>query len=1212
DSLTGDGGDNTIEGGAGDDIMDGGAGFDTVSYANSTHAVSVTLNDLAVTWGAGPREFDHLANFEALVGSAYDDILEGAAGQSNSLYGGAGNDLLRATLGDEMFDGGTGSDEVNFAGFGFGVRVDLSQAGPQATGSGADSFKDIENVSGGSGDDWLTAAAGGSVLAGWDGNDRLVAGAGNDSLVGSNGIDTADYSAATAGVSVFSTSDGQMAATGGSGSDTLILVENIIGSNYDDVIRGDDASIYPRGGVDANQFFGGAGDDRLYGGVDNDLLYGGSGNDILQGGAGADVLDGGGGIDTASYADVLANISVSLAPGAINGDTLLSIENLLGSDLNDLLTGDSAANSLWGGVGDDVLDGGAGADLLDGGAGNDTADYSLAAAGVGVDLRISGSQNTGGSGADTLISIEAIRGSAFNDSLIGNAGANSLLGQAGDDILQGGDGDDSLFGGAGIDTASYEFASAGVMVGLGTSLAQNTLGAGTDTLNSIENLIGSNFDDRLTGSAGDNVLYGLGGKDDVEGGDGADTLYGGDGDDSVDGGGGINLLFGGAGVDRLRYMFHGAVTVDLAAGTASGSSSQTANTPFSDTLSGFENIVGSTKDDVLRGDEGINAISGFAGNDDISGRGGDDVLTGEFGDDVLTGGGGNDSLDGGDGIDTAVFTGVSTLYVLTALGGGSFSVADQVGGRDGTDTLTGVELLQFADQTYDLRTLNVVTGTSDPDHLHAGPAADFIYGGDGDDVVDSWTPSGADRIFGGAGTDTASYASSTTGVRFSEIYAPFFGLPNVLQATPINAPGLPAGQQILFSIERVIGSDFSDDLSSAAVIHFYGGGGDDFLEGLGDLYGGEGDDAAISGEAGGHLYGGAGNDDLSILTSFDLVAGSGNLDGGDGDDILRGNAGSDRLDGGNGSDTAEYSFYEGFPGTNPMGVTVDLRASGPQNTGAGLDILVSIENLVGSNFNDILTGDGDRNILTGGGGNDTLDGGGNIDAAVFSGAMSAYTITSNGGTVTVVGPDGTDTLTNIELLQFSDQTFHFHPGTPAAVDFTAPPSTYAAALRDFDGNNLGGSGSWVLAGHVDIQGDRDQEYILFNQQIGRWATIGPAADGRVYFDDHSWAGDTRVVGIYIDPEVVADPSKLGGPFDSQRRFQNDLNIGNLKGILGAGDYNHDGLQEVYFSLTEGSAYLHAYMHADCNIQYANYQSQAQVTDYLTANGYTHTTWDGWF
>ncbi|MFM2274125.1 MAG: hypothetical protein RL702_3190, partial [Pseudomonadota bacterium] len=103
-----------------------------------------------------------------------------------------------------------------------------------------------------------------------------------------------------------------------------------------------------------------------------------------------------------------------------------------------------------------------------------------------------------------------------------------------------------------------------------------------------------------------------------------------------------------------------------------------------------------------------------------------------------------------------------------------------------------------------------------------------------------------------------------------------------------------------------------------------------------------------------------------------------------------------------------------------------------------------------------------------------------------------------------------------------------------------------------------------------------------------------------------------VVGIYIDPLVQSGDVVAGGPNDSQRRFQNDLFIGNIKGVLGAGDYDKDGLQEVYFALTDGTAYLHAYMHADGNIRYANYQSQQQVIGFLSQNGWASSTYDGWF
>ena len=167
-------------------------------------------------------------------------------------------------------------------------------------------------------------------------------------------------------------------------------------------------------------------------------------------------------------------------------------------------------------------------------------------------------------------------------------------------------------------------------------------------------------------------------------------------------------------------------------------------------------------------------------------------------------------------------------------------------------------------------------------------------------------------------------------------------------------------------------------------------------------------------------------------------------------------------------------------------------------------------------------------------------------------------------------------------------------------------------IRDFDGNALGGDGNWQWIGSADVNGDGDVDQLLVNRAIGRFATVATAPDGQVYFADHGWAGETRVAGIYIDPLVANGTVIAGSDFDSQRRFQNDLQIGNISTVLGAADYDRDGLQEVYFALTDGTAYLHAYMHADGNIQYANYQSQQQVIDFLTANGFGPSTWAGWF
>jgi Ca2+-binding RTX toxin-like protein len=105
------------------------------------------------------------------------------------------------------------------------------------------------------------------------------------------------------------------------------------------------------------------------------------------------------------------------------------------------------------------------------------------------------------------------------------------VGGLGDDILEGGAGNDTLNGGAGIDTASYATATAGVTVNLNLATAQNTVGAGTDTITTIENLTGSAFNDTLTGSSAANRIEGGAGNDILNGGLGNDIFVGGSGSD---------------------------------------------------------------------------------------------------------------------------------------------------------------------------------------------------------------------------------------------------------------------------------------------------------------------------------------------------------------------------------------------------------------------------------------------------------------------------------------------------------------------------------------------------------------------------------------------------------------------------------------------------------------------------------------------------------
>jgi Ca2+-binding RTX toxin-like protein len=324
--------------------------------------------------------------------------------------------------------------------------------------------------------------------------------------------------------------------------------------------------------------------------------------------------------------------------GADGNDTLSNIERVRGSSFADTLIGNSGENFLRGGAGNDTIDGG---------AGNDWADYRNASGAVQVTLTdalngVTGGTSSGADGNDTLSNIERVRGSSFADTLIGNSGEN---------FLRGGEGNDTIDGGAGFDWADYADASGAVQVTLTDALNGVTGGTssgadGNDTLSNIEAVSGSAFADTLIGNSGNNFLQG------------------GAGNDTID---------GGAGFDWADYAgASGAVQVtltDALNGVTGGTSS---GADGNDTLSNIERVKGSS----------------FA-----------DTLIGNSGENFLRGGAGNDTINGGDGSDTAVFSGNRADYTIAVNANGALTVADKVANRDGTDTLSQIEQLQFSDQT---------------------------------------------------------------------------------------------------------------------------------------------------------------------------------------------------------------------------------------------------------------------------------------------------------------------------------------------------------------------------------------------------------------------------------------------------------------------------------------------------------------------------------
>jgi len=303
----------------------------------------------------------------------------------------------------------------------------------------------------------------------------------------------------------------------------------------------------------SNVLSGAAGADTLSGGAGMDTLLGGEDNDILNGGAGGDRLDGGNGADTAVYSSALAAVRASLATPGSNtgeaaGDFYISIEGLSGSQFNDQLLGNTAANTLNGLAGNDTMSGGLGNDVY---VVDSTGDVVSEAANGGTDLVRSFVSRSLGVNQEnlTLLGASSINGSgnADNNVLTGNAAANTLNGLAGNDTMAGGGGNDIYVVDSAGDIVS-EAANGGI--DLVRSFVTRTLGVNQENLalmggNAI-NGGGNGANNSITGNSGANLLNGGGGVDTVNGGGGNDTVLGGVG-------AGQDRLFGGIGSDRFDF-----------------------------------------------------------------------------------------------------------------------------------------------------------------------------------------------------------------------------------------------------------------------------------------------------------------------------------------------------------------------------------------------------------------------------------------------------------------------------------------------------------------------------------------------------------------------------------------------------------------------------------------------------------------------------------
>lgn len=654
---------------------------------------------------------------------------------------------------------------------------------------GGDDLRAGGVVLGQQGADDLTAAGTGTLLYGGDGNDVLRTGFTDTFVSGGRGNDSLIWTGNTAlDVDLDWITNGSVPV-----GPYVQDIENVTGGGGNDQILGT---------ATGNRLDGGDGADLLDGRGSNDILYGGDGDDVVLGGTGDDHVDGGNGADT-----------------------------LEGGDGNDIVLGGAGDDVIRGGAGDDYILAGAGADHINGGAGNDTVSYIASDAGVTVDMR--GYASSGGDAeGDSVQYVENLIGSVHNDVIYASYTDNG--------IIIGGAGADRITSAAAIMTyASYETSTDDLVVDLGAGVFRGAEAEG-DRLINVRGIIGGSGDDVIS-------AVGISLRLDLDGGAGDDVITGGQSIDMLRGGSGHDELRGGNGGDRLYADSAGGDLLD-GQGSAGGLIRD------SDAVIYEEDVAVSVS--LVTGSDGFGnqlvSIEGIetAGGDDIVDLGavGYYARTGG-GDDTVIAGAATHRVEGGSGYDildlSFMTTGVSGTFntsgnILSTLGDVEFLGIDTVHLGSGDDVVTVYDMTaQDGNSIYggDGNDTLTATGASG-----AGNPGSRLEGEAGDDVL--LGREGADKLLGGAGYDTASYAWSSLGILIEL---------GTTSGVTIGSGGYAEGDTLI-GIEAVIGSASADRLyGSDADNTLAGRNGDDILLGRGGadtLTGGEGADRFVYSAAG--------------------------------------------------------------------------------------------------------------------------------------------------------------------------------------------------------------------------------------------------------------------------------------------------------------------------------------------------------------------------
>ena len=636
----------------------------------------------------------------------------------------------------------------------------------------------------------------------------------------------------------------------------------------------------------------------------------------------------------------------------------------------------------------------------------------------------------------------------------GNSGPDLLKGGQQNDRLIGAGGNDILDGQFGRDTADYSSATGPINVALAAGTVTGDSSVGTDTLRSVEFIVGTNSPDTydasgfsaLSTNSGSTVTFDVTGTFNGFEGLGGDDIITGNGDTRV------SFLSATSGVTvTLGPNGSGTATGDASVGTDTFISgvARIRGSNFADTLTGSNNPAGTAEqfegrggNDIINGGGGFDraiytnedaaisvhlaagqvvggvntgtdtllSVEGITGTDfsdtyDATGFSGSSTNAGSNGTfNEFEGRGGNDTIIGNGNTRVAFYNATAGVTVTLGVGGIIGSGTSTGDASVSSDTFTGVNAVRGSSFN------DIITGDDGGNTLDGRAGADIINGAGGNDtIIFSQIDDARDVIDGGTGTDTIDY---------SVYVAPL--------TVALNGSTL-----------AIVSGSGSTDATSDTIVNvenFIGGSGNDTITGdtnNNTLTGGLGADI---------INGGGGNDTIFPVTSTTI------------DDAL------DVIDGGAGSDTVNYSAYA----TN---LTVTLSGSTPAtvfgsgSTDAASDTIVNVENFIGGSGNDTITGDTNNNTLTGGLGADVINGGGGNDTI-----FPVTSTTIDDAPDVIDGGAGSDTVNYSAYA--TNLTVTLSGSTPATVFGSGSTVATSDTIMNVE-NFIGGSGNDTITGDTN-------------------------------------------------------------------------------------------------------------------------------------------------